>query len=479
MARERSLGTRWAIRYALATFVVVAGVLSFHYVQTRERFQRDAQLLLRLQANELVGEIQRDGADVERLERYIDRTAALGYRVLRLGFRVLDPDGAIVVERGSLENSPIPLPSVLPKAGDPEVVEEVDTGETFPFYTLVVRAPAGGWVQVAVDTKLFARSAREIRNLFVVSLPIVALLTGAIGVALARSSLRPIARIIAGVEEVSATQLTRHVVRTGTGDELDRLASAFNAMTDRIRAGVDRMRRFSADAAHELRTPVTLMRNRIEAAADAPRDAERDQALLERTLEDIDHLSSTIRAMLRLAHSEAGVEFERLRRVSLRELAEGVVEFFEPLALDAEVSLALAAPDDVVVVGDPTWLHQLFANLVDNAIKFTPAGGSVVVSIAQQGAQAVADVSDTGIGIPAHERERVFEAFRRVDGSASRTGSGLGLPLAREIARAHGGEIELESEVGRGSVLRVRLPVGGPGASAARGRAHTAERVSP
>jgi len=468
VARERSLGTQWAVRYALATFVVVAGVLSFHYVQTRERIQRDAQLLMRLQANELVGEIQRYGAESRELERYVDRTAALGYRALRLGFRVLDDDGAIVFERGSLAQSAIPLPRALPERGVPDLVEEVDVGDEYPFYTLVVRAPAGGFVQVALDTKVFARSAREIRNLFLLSLPVVALLTGAIGVALARASLRPIARIIEGIEEVSATQLTRHVVRSGTGDELDRLASAFNAMTDRIRAGVDRMRRFSADAAHELRTPLTLLRSRIESALAAPRDAEKDRLLLDRTLDDIDHLSSTITAMLRLAHSEAGVEFERLRRVELRDLLLGVIEFFEPLAIDAEVSLSLGGASDVGVVGDPTWLHQLFANLVDNAIKFTPAGGSIAIVVEQRGDLAIVSVRDTGIGIAPAEHERVFEAFRRVEGASARAGSGLGLPLAREIARAHGGEIELESALGQGAVFRVRLPLGGPGRSVSR-----------
>ena len=467
MAAERSLGTRWALRYAVAMFVVVAGVLYLHYQQATERMQRDAQLLMQLQANELVGVIQRDPGDVEALERYLDQKAALGFRVLQLGFRVLDPDGELILERGSLQGSPIPIPTpdALPDFESGGDVAEADTGGSFPFFTMVVRAPSGGWVQVAINTQLYARSARELRNLLLLSMPLVLLLTTGIGIALARSSLEPISRIIETVEDVSATQLTRHVPQTGTGDEIDRLAGAFNAMTDRIRAGVARMRRFSADAAHELRTPVSLMRNRLEAALDDERDPKRDEELLKLTLRDIDRLTHTVRAMLRLAHSEAGLEADRLREVPLRSLLEEIIEFFEPLAEDANVTLRLMDGPAATVVGDPTWLHQLFANLVDNAIKFTPEGGSVSVVLGANEEQATAAIEDSGIGIPADERDRIFESFHRLDSPLKRAGSGLGLPLAREIARAHGGDVVLAPYEAEGSRFVVRLPLRGPSAS--------------
>jgi signal transduction histidine kinase len=473
MARERSLGTRWALRYALAMFVVVASVLGFHYSQTRERIERDAQLLMRLQANELVGVIQRGPDDVEALERYIDQQAALGYRVLQLGFRVLDNERNVVLESGSLQNSAIPVPEDLPMGRGQDLVGEADGGAEYPFFTMCVRAPSGGWVQVAVNTQLFARSAREIRNLFLLSLPIVLLLTTGIGIALARSSLKPIARIIASVEEVSTTQLTHHVSQSGSGDELDRLATAFNSMTDRIREGVFRMRRFSAHAAHELRTPVSLMRNRLESALDDERNPERDGELIEGTLRDVGRLTNTISAMLRLAHSEAGLDPEQLRQVSIREALGGVVEFFEPLAEDAEVGLRLVPSQDGSVIGDPTWLHQLFANLVDNAIKFTPSGGQVAIVVDPATDFVTIVVEDTGVGVPEDERERIFESFHRADSTLARKGSGLGLPLAREIARAHGGDLQLLPNDKQGSRVVVRLPVAGPGAggSFVQGRA--------
>ncbi|MEE3331361.1 MAG: ATP-binding protein [Myxococcota bacterium] len=450
-------------------FVVITGVLWILYAQSRAGIGRDAHLLMRLQANELVSAIEREPDDWEALERYVSHHAALGYRDLQLGFRVFDPEQRLVLESGSLKDSSVPVPDVLPERAGEIAFEKVEAGETYPFFTQVVHAPLGGWVQVAVSAQLFAQSEREIRNVFLISLPVVLLLTMGLGFTLARLSLRPISSIIDSVEEVSATQLAMHVPESGHGDEVDRLASAFNSMTDRVGAGVLRMRRFSADAAHELRAPVTLMRNRLELARGNERDPERDGQLLDATLRDIDRLAGTIRAMLQLAHSEAGLDRDQLSEVSIRATLEAIVDFFEPLALDAEVGLRLVPSGDGFVHGDPTWLHQLFANLVDNAIKFTPPGGSVLIVVDPGPLEVVVVVEDTGVGVPEGEVDRIFESFHRAESSLSRKGSGLGLPLSREIARAHGGDVTLGQSEEKGSRFLVTLPVGGPVSARAYG----------
>ena len=453
---RRSLGTQWALRYAVATFIVVSGVLYLHYSQMRIRIERDAQLLLRLQANELVGQLERHPDDPEALEQYLDEHEAIGYEMLRLGFRVFDNERKVVLERGSFANESIPLPGTFPGVTGHAVISEKYADEDYPFYTMVVLAPDGGWVEAAVYTEVFARSAREGGSLFVLSVPFVLVITTLIGVALARSSLAPVAQIIATAERLSATRRTRHVPTRGTGDELDRLASAFNAMMDRLHGSVERMQRFSAEVAHELRTPVSRMRNRIEVALDNSRNPETDRDLLEKTLGDVDRMAATVRAMLQLAHSEAGLDDERVCEVSLGEILEGVGDFFQPVAEEASVNLTLGKTCEAVVAGDPHWLHQLFANLIDNAIKFSPPQRDVEIEIEMQGNEATVAVEDDGPGVPAAECERIFESFHRLDSQLP--GSGLGLALAREIARAHGGDIELESEVGKGSRFLVRLP---------------------
>jgi signal transduction histidine kinase len=239
-------------------------------------------------------------------------------------------------------------------------------------------------------------------------------------------------------------------------------------MMERVHAGVERMQRFSAEVAHELRTPVARMRHRIEAGLDDARDPVADRCLLEQTLGDVDRLTTTIRAMLQLAHSEAGLDDARVEEVSLNETLAGIIDFFEPLAEEAEVGLGMRVSDDARLAGDPNWLRQMFANLVDNAIKFSPRGSVVAVSLERDGTDALVAIEDQGLGVPTEARERIFEAFHRLDSKAP--GTGLGLPLAREIARAHGGDIELESELGKGSRFVVRLPLVTPAESAPRRR---------
>jgi len=458
MFRTRSVATQWALRYAVATSIVVSSLLYFHYSETRARIESDAQLLLRLQANELVGQLQRNPDDPSVLESFLDEHQAIGYQMLRLGFRVFDAERRVVLERGSFESEAISLPREFPDVPGHGLVSEEYGSLEYPFYTLTVRAADGGWVEAAIYTEVFARSAREVGQLYALSIPFVLLLTTSIGVGLARISLRPLSQIIATATQLSATRRTSHVATTGKGDELDRLAFAFNEMIDRLHAGVGRMRRFSAEVAHELRTPVSLMRNRIESALADRELLESDREIFEQTLEDIDRLASTVASMLQLSHSEAGLDRSQTEEVSLHELLASVVDFFDVIAEEAEIGLRLRVSEGAVVSGDAHWLHQLFANLVDNAIKFSPAGSAVDVLVdGHHGpSEAWVRIEDHGIGVPRHDRERIFEAFERV---ASQTpGSGLGLPLAREIARAHGGEIELKSELGKGSSFLVRLP---------------------
>jgi signal transduction histidine kinase len=176
-------------------------------------------------------------------------------------------------------------------------------------------------------------------------------------------------------------------------------------------------------------------------------------------LDEVDRLGAGPDALLRLATSEAGLQPSQRRAVALAELLADLVGFFEPLAAEKDVKLELEVAPMSPVLGDPAWLHQLFANLVHNAIKFTPPGGSVRVELASEPdvRAAAVTVSDTGVGIPAEHLDRIFDRFHKVDASRSAQGFGLGLALAREIAKAHGGTIHVESEPGRGTRFRVLL----------------------
>jgi heavy metal sensor kinase len=323
---------------------------------------------------------------------------------------------------------------------------------------------ADGFVRVAIDTQRFARNVQEVRRVFLWALPVVLLATAALGWILARASLRPIHEINRTARRIGGSNLDAAIPTTGSGDELDQLAGTLNEMISRIRASMERERRFTGNAAHQLLTPLAAIRNQIDVTLARARPSAEYLEALDGVRGEASRMADEIDAMLRLARSEGGLPEARRRECDLGALLRTAVGFFEPLAADGGVELVLDAGSEVTVRGDASWLTQLFSNLLSNAIKYTPKGGRVtVVSRAQDGAVHVR-VGDTGPGIGAEHAEAVFERFHRGRVPAGAPGFGLGLPIAREIARAHGGDVEVERSSGDGTTLLVTLPIAGDAA---------------
>jgi len=467
MRRHLSIGAKWALRYAVVTFVSISLLGIYVYDRIQRRILHDAELIAEIPMRNVSAAIRRSPEGIEAaeairvIEDAINREVGAADRDLRLGIQFFDPNGHLVLARGSLQENPLPLDSDVLGDRDSDFWE-ADLGESSPFYVVSARVP-GGFVQTAIYGRRFAQHASYIVDGFLLALPITLLLTAGLGWFLARGSLRPIQRITATARHISGSNLDAEVPTTGSGDELDQLAVTLNEMMARIRESVARIRRFSGDAAHELRTPLAAIRSQIEVTLEKARTPEEYDQVLLQVLDEVDRLARGTDALLRLARSEAGLDPAGREPLDLRALLVEVVDFFSPLAADRDVKLELRAAEAVpAVMGGREWLHQLFANLVDNALKFTPAGGSVGVELAadpKQGAVLVC-VRDTGIGIEPDQRERIFERFHKVDASRSEAGFGVGLALAREIAKAHGGSIRVESEPGRGSAFRVVLPFG-------------------
>jgi signal transduction histidine kinase len=230
-------------------------------------------------------------------------------------------------------------------------------------------------------------------------------------------------------------------------------------MMARIREGVDRMHRFNANAAHELRTPLSRMCSRIESVLQRPRRDDEYRDALQQVLREAHELATGVNAMLRLSESESGLSLEQKRSVELRPLLETLVEFFEPLADERGIAIEAGPIPSVAVDGDGAWLRQLFSNLVDNAVKYCNSGDRIQIEARRAGGEVCVRVTDDGPGIAADELPEVFERFERGGRQQGRPGFGLGLPLAREIARAHGGRIEVASELGKGTRFSVWLPL--------------------
>jgi heavy metal sensor kinase len=246
-------------------------------------------------------------------------------------------------------------------------------------------------------------------------------------------------------------------------DELGRLSRTINAMIARLERSFAEIRRFTADASHELRTPLTAIRAEAEVALGRRLTEAEHQALLGSILEECERLTRLIDQLLALAREDAGARTGGRTEVDLADLVDGVVDTMRPLADAKGVRLLRGGKDSPRVQGDGGRLRQVFSNLLDNAIKYTPEGGTVEVRVGRRDRSAVVTVRDTGIGIPAEHLPRVFDRFYRVDKARTRAegGTGLGLSIARSIVAAHGGRIELESAPGRGTACTVTLPEGG------------------
>jgi len=303
----------------------------------------------------------------------------------------------------------------------------------------------------------------ELGLVLLLGVPLGVALAAAGGLFLARRALAPVARLTERARELTAERLTERLPVAHPDDELGRLAAAFNEMLARLERSFEQLRRFTADASHELRTPLTALRSVGEVALRSAPSPEEQREVIGSMLEEVDRLTRLVDDLLLLARGDAGHLRPRRERCDLAALAREIADRLLVLAEEKRQSLRVDAAVAVEVCGDPVLLRQALQNLLDNAIEHGPEGSEIQVAVARGDGAAIAEVVDHGPGVPAEHRERIFERFYRVDPARSRTrgGAGLGLAIARWIAQAHGGRIELSDTAGGGATFRVRLPLAG------------------
>jgi signal transduction histidine kinase len=277
------------------------------------------------------------------------------------------------------------------------------------------------------------------------------------GFALSRGVGRRLAAISGTAEAIIDGDLARRVPVRGSSDDLDRLALTINRMLDRIAALMESLRQVSNDVAHDLRTPLTRLRQKLEARLAG---AEGPDPPIEGALADLDAILETFAALLRIAQIEGGARRAAFRPTDLADVGRTVVEAFAPSAEDAAQALTLQADAPAIVDGDPELLTQMLVNLVENALRHAGAGASIRVVIHRTGEGVVLLVADDGPGVPDQERDRLFDRFYRLERSRSTPGSGLGLALVTAATRLHGAEIRL-ADAAPGLEARVIFPDAG------------------
>lgn len=305
----------------------------------------------------------------------------------------------------------------------------------------------------------------QIPDLFVkeyfLSIPLMLLVAAMFGWFMSGRALRPVNELAETAQKTSASSLHLRINSRGVGDELDSLIDAFNTMMARLEQNFEQVKRFSTDVSHELRTPITGIRGQLEVALMTARNVDEYREAVISALEDVDRLSNIVRAMLMLSQAETGQIEMKHEAVELGQIVDDLAEQFSIGAADENIRLTRTCEAGSVVRGDRTQLERLVTNLLANSIKYTKPGGSVSVSVSRRESEVELVVADTGIGIAPEHLPHVFDRFYRVNRDDPNKGLGLGLSFVAWIVKAHHGTIDIHSELGKGTTIRVTLPAAG------------------
>lgn len=339
------------------------------------------------------------------------------------------------------------------------VMSDRDEWDVRALETASIRLRDGTVMQVGKSTE----ARRDILARFRVTLGIVTLsivviaLTG--GWIATEAALQPIRRLTTAVRKIIATGQTRDRVPVGPSDDaLDELTRLFNVMLDRVEGLVAGMRGALDNVAHDLRTPLTRIRGVAETALAAPSDVERSREALADCIEETDHVLTMLNTLMDISEAESGAMPLNRSTLPLSEIVLRAADLYREVAEARHLAFNVDLRHDPTVSADRVRLEQVAANLIDNAVKYTPAGGTVTVEVDVVGSFGVMRVRDTGSGIPASELPHVWDRLFRGDAARSARGLGLGLSLVKAIVEAHGGRVEADSSVGRGSTFTVSLP---------------------
>ena len=440
------------------------------YLFAAHQMGKEIDKFLRDQSKEWLGLCRDAGSDLSGLEQRI-REEMRFKRYFPLTFRLYDPEkkrNIIYIGHTRLE-SRFPLKSELAgPVGSPAFTTHAAGGGGRAFRLMTMRLGSDTYPGLVLQGGIYIRRLNHRLSLLRLFLGISVL--AAVGIALlggrflASRSLRPIDDIVLELNRIEAESLSGRLGVPHTRDEVERLRRAINHMLHRLEDSFERIRRFTADAAHEFRSPLASLQCRLEVALNRARSPEEYHEALDDALSETTALARVVNDLLLLARLDARAEQPRAQPVSLKELLAELHEVFDITTREKGLKLTVVCADDCVARGNKELLRRLFGNLIDNAVRYTPSGGAVCVRARLENGDCLVDIEDTGIGIPSALREKIFERFFQADASRSREtgGTGLGLSLCRSIASLHGGSITVQSVPGKGSTFEVRLRAASP-----------------
>lgn len=486
-ARSWSVALRLTAWYVAATLLVLAAAILVLYVILAKSIAREQDEFLAAKVGVLRGLLRERPYNLADLKEEVEETWAPRQYAQVYG-RVLGSDGHVIVESPRM-GAWLPI-DAFPRPAPIDVVPE---------QAVTIRSPSGEAVralsaramlghdedsQVVIQVALNTRSERELmatyrRQLLLVlgiGLPICA----AVGYWLARNSLRPLREMASTVQRIRSSNLYERIDTTGLPADLSSLAERFNAMLERLQDSFGRLSRFSADIAHELRTPVNNMRIEVEVALGKARSLDEYRETLGSCLEECQRLGRIIDSLLFIARSEDPRTQIHKEPVNVARELDRVKEFYELPAMEAGVELDVSSDPAATAPIDRTLFQRAISNLVANALRHTPRGGRILLTAHRKNGELHVEVADTGQGIAPDDLPHIFDRFYRADPARTNVSGniGLGLAIVKSIVQLHGGSIAAQSAPNQGTRMSIRIPAGSAPAPAP-GEAHAAATAEP
>lgn len=440
------------------------------YQSADRAVEREASILAKTISIHVGGLTQRKAQRLEAAMKHV-RATGLERGIMEQGkyIQILDRSGHVLYRSPNLVDHALPVnrTSLEKPIADEAPLQPSSPGITSPnlhhvrILTLPFQKEAlfAFFVQIGYYPDEIQWTLRGLLNTLLILTPGALLLACLAGWTMTRMRLRPISKIAEAARRIGARELNQKIEIYQGRDEIGRLVEAFNEMLRRLNETFAALRRFTDDASHELRTPISIMKGEVEVALKRSRSPEEYQQVLKSMVEEIEFMSKIVEGLWILSRGECGGLMLELEPISLDGLLSEVCEEAKMLARGKSLSVSLGTMEEVTVKGDKRLVKQLLYNLVDNAIKYTPVGGRITLSLEKTPPSALILIEDTGIGIPEESLPRIFDRFYRVDKVKAREigGSGLGLSICKWITEAHGGTIEVSSRLGHGTKVSVRL----------------------
>jgi two-component system heavy metal sensor histidine kinase CusS len=455
--KPRSITTRLVVLFTLAAALVLSGGLGvFYWIVVRHAVAEDNAVFAdKIQA--VRAELQEPNGIATLQEELKSRRSG---EPSIYWIRIIDPGGIVVSETPGMNRLLSADVFSSPGGSTSSFGNARNYSNGARFFSLVTRSANLGnkpyIVQIAQERTADEQFRKQFGGLLIMVLAVGALISGLIAISVTRGGLQPLRQMTESVTRITPTRLDERLTPTKWPQELQPLATAFDEMLNRLENSFTRLSQFSADLAHELRTPVANILGESQVALTRVRTADEYRGVVESTVAECERLAGIVDNLLFLARAEAPDRQIQVSTFDGRAAIEKIAAYYQTLAEDQHVVIRCSGQSQVIA--DPSMFERALNNLVDNALRFTPEGGEIHISIETNKAQTSVSVSDNGSGIASEHLPRVFDRFYRADAARSSGGSGLGLSLVKSIVDLHHGSVQIESELNRGTTVTLNLP---------------------